>query len=226
MKQYSFLTESLKISWDEASRDPFIEKLSEITGVIHEDYYTETDWEKLAVSLKREALMDATTDTAAGELQLEAIFKCYWSGFPRLVALAKEFGEYLIKFHYDDHCLKYPQETRDSIRIGYMTKLANAIELYCLKKHPYHNISEIWDEDSGSINNESCFYDHKIGELVTVTWRSIKKINDPLDRFGVIIKRYSEPGKFDPRPHAVYTVKLNRTGQLIDVFDEQIEEKK
>lgn len=225
MKQYSFLTESAKISWEEASRDPFIERLSEISGVIHEDYYTESDWDKLALSLKREALSDATTDTKSRELQLEAIFKCYWSGIPRLVALAKEFGEYEFKFHYDDHCLKYPEETRDSIRIGYMTKLANAIELYCLKKHPFHNLSKIWDEDSGSFKTEKCFYRYKVGEPVTVTWRSIDKLNDPKDRFGVIVSRHSETGRFDPRPHAVYTVKLNKSGETVDVYDEGIENK-
>ena len=229
MKQYSILKECTRISWEEASRDPFISKLSEITGVIHEDYFTNSDWEKIVKSLKTEALMDATVDTASSELQLEVIFKCYWSGIPRLVSLAKDFGEFLIKEHEDKDHYKHNADYYETIRIGYMSKLANAIELYCLKKQPFHDIDTIYNKDS-DLKPGGCFYRYKIGQIVQLTWRALEnadpsnKYTELKDRYAIIVNKFSKPGKFDPRHHAVYTVKLAKNGKLINVNDEEIED--
>jgi hypothetical protein len=82
---------------------------------------------------------------------------------------------------------------------------------------------------SDLIKMERTIADHKIGEQVQVTWRSVNDAGlpsyDEKNRYGIIKAIESEPGLYDPSPHAVYTVELN-SGSVIQVTDDQIEDKK
>ena len=227
MKQYSFLEEG-RLTYSEISRDPFMEKFFEVTGFIHEDCWTEIDWEKLVTSLKSEALMCAPTDTAAREKLDEAIIKCYYSGIPYLTSLAKEAGQYVIDTH--DQSRKSHNGMYhfvDAMSMGYMSLLAAAIETYILKRHTWHDVYDC-DMTQDPINTEKTIADHKIGERVMVTWRSVqhlKPMGDMINRYGVITQIDSETGLYSPYTHALYTVRLD-SGNIVQVTDDQIEDKK
>lgn len=227
MKQYSFLQEG-RLTYNEISRDPFMERFFEVTGFIHEDCWSKLDWEEVVKSLKSEALMCAPTDTAAREKLDEAIIKCYYSGIPYLTSLAKEVGQYVIDNHDQSKKKDGKYHFTDALAMGYMSLLASAVERYILKRHTWHDVYDC-DMTGDPIKMEPPRADHKIGEQVQVTWRSVSdaglKSYDIKNRYGVIKAIESESGLYDPSPHAVYTVELN-SGNVIQVTDDQIEDKK
>lgn len=226
MKQYSFLQEG-RLTYNEISRDPFMERFFEVTGFIHEDCWSKLNWEDVVKSLKSEALMCAPTDTAAREKLDEAIIKCYYSGIPYLTSLAKEVGQYIIDTNDQSKKLDGKYHFTDALAMGYMSLLASAIERYILKRRTWHNVYDC-DMTVDPIKTEKLVSDHKIGEQVQVTWRALNDAGLPSykeNRYGVIKSIESEPGLYDPSPHNVYTVELNN-GNVIQVTDDQIEDKK
>ena len=226
-KQYSFLTEG-RLTYREISRDPFMKKFFEVTGFIHEDCWSKLDWEKVVKTLKSEALMCAPTDTAARESLEEAIIKCYYSGIPYLTSLAKEVGQYVIDTHDQSKKFDGKYHFSDAVAMGYMSLLASGVEKYILKRHTWHDVYDC-DMSTDPIKMERSVADHKIGEQVQVTWRAVNDANlpsyDEKNRYGIIKAIESEPGLYDPSPHAVYTVELS-SGNVIQVTDDQIEDKK
>ena len=226
-KQYSFL-EEVRLTYDEISCDPFMEKFFEVTGFIHEDCWSKLNWEDIVKSLKSEALMCAPTDTAAREKLDEAIIKCYYSGIPYLTSLAKEVGQYVIDTHDQSKKFDGKYHFSDAVAMGYMSLLASGVEKYILKRHTWHDVYDC-NMSTDPIKMERAIADHKIGEHVQVTWRAVDdnnlKSSDIKNRYGIIQKISSEPGLYDPSPHSVYTVKLN-SGNIIQVPDDQIEDKK
>lgn len=225
MKQYSFLEEG-RLTYQEISRDPFMEKFFEVTGFIHEDCWSDLDWEEVVKSLKSEALMCAPTDTAARESLDEAIIKCYYSGIPALMSLAREIGQFIIDSHNQSKNIEQGKyHFTDAVSMGYMSLLASLIETYILRRHVWHNVHDV-DTKGDPIKLERTVADHKVGEQVEVTWRSVQhlKVKDD-QRYGIIRKITSEPGLYSPYPHAVYAVELVN-GDIIEVTDDQIVDKK
>ena len=227
MKQYSFLEES-RLTYQEISRDPFMEKFFDVTGFIHEDCWSKLDWEKIVKSLKSEALMCSPSDTVAREKLDEVIIKCYYSGIPYLTSLSKEIGQYIIDLHDQNKEKNGKYHFTNAVLIGYMSLLASAIERYILKRHTWHDVYNC-DMTIDPIKMKRIISDHKIGEQVQITWRSVNDAGlpsyDEKNRYGVIKEIEFEPGLYDPIPHAVYTVELN-SGNVIQVTDDQIEDKK
>lgn len=142
--EYSFLKESM--DWETVERDDFCSKLAEVLGMKQEDFWSDRDWLSLARGLKREALLCMPSDTASGDIRIEAIMKSYWSGIPQLVQLATEIGEFIIKYEpwktREVRLADKPLHFEKVMLLGYMSLLGAFIEKFALKKDVYSDIDD------------------------------------------------------------------------------------